>query len=936
MELFVKDDEVAAMQRNLALLQGEARLAQMVELAWHLRERDSARAKQLAQEVDAYLCQVGGAQTRHAIWLARLILLDAELHWLQANIEVAVVLAEQALQRFTELDDAAGCCDAHWLRAFLALDSGMPIKRDAELDAALQYAGTLHDSIRQQVMEATLARFAILRGVVAAEQRWGKQFHPDMGPLPAAVACWAHDYLGMAAVQHGDYGSSAVFFMRSQEAAQQTGQIRRAINAQCNVAEAYTNLNDSYSALEWMQNALAVARQVGWPWSIGGCLYQLGESLRRMGRLDEAQQLLDEALLIMQPLANSRSFAIAMQYQADLLLDRQQYQAAHDMFVGLEARGKALRQFNLQIVGKRGQAHALSHLGQPERALAAAQEAWELARKTSDAHRQISVLEVLATIHSQYALPVAHPITEASPTLHYLLLAQQVARTIEGYRIPASLYDSLAQAYAVIGQHVKAYEMAMEAIGAYRRSHNQEATHRAIAVQVQRQTERAHAEGEHHRQLALAEARRAELLQQNSNTLEILGTVGQEITAQLDRKAVFQSLYRHTQGLLDMNTFVIYRADSESATLELAFGMENGQPLPGDTVALANAQAGSARCARERRMIQIDYPDSADEANLIPGTLANRSVLFAPLLVATRLLGVMSVQALQDGVYGAREQMIFRTLSAYGAIALDNAEAYDRLRQAQTQLIAHEKMAALGALVAGVAHELNTPLSNSMMMASALQERTDSLELLMRQHSLHQSDLQDYLADAQQATTLIMRGLSNAAKLVNSFKQVAVDRATAQRRQFDLAQTCDEVVATMMRQVRADGHHFDLDVNAGITMVSYPGALGQVIGNLINNALLHAFDGRVGGRISLLARPRGASRVIIEFRDNGCGIAKAHLARIFDPFFTTKMGQGSNGLGLSVSYNIVTSLLDGEITVQSTEGEGCVFTLDLPLVTQEK
>ncbi len=936
MELFVNDDEVAVMERHMAQLQGESRLAQMVELAWHLRERDSARAKQLAHEVDTYLCQVGGAQTQHAIWLARLILLDAEINWLQANIDVAIVLAEQALQRFTELDDAAGCCDAHWLRAFLAVDAGMPIKRDAELDAALQYAAILHDSVRQQVMEATLARFAILRGSVAAEQRWGKQFHADMAPLPTAVATWAHDYLGMVAVLQGDYGRSAVFFMHAQEAAQQSGQIRRAINAQCNVAEAYTNLNDSYSALEWMQNALVLARQTGWPWSIGGCLYQLGESLRRMGRLDEAQQLLDEALLIMRPLANSRSYAIALQYQADLWLDRKLYQAAHDMFVELEARGRALRQSNLQIVGKRGQAHALSHLGQPEQALAAALGAWDLARKTNDAHRQISVLEVLATIHRLYDLPPAQPIAEASPSLHYLLLAQQVAAGIEGYRIPAGLYDALAQAYAAVGQHVKAYELAMQAIFSYRHSHTQEATHRAIAVQVQRQTERAQAEGERHRQLALAEARRAELLQQNSNTLEILGTVGQEITAQLDRKAIFHALYRHAQELLGLDTFAIYRADSENGTLELAFGMEQDRPLPSDTVQLDDPEAGSARSARERRLIGVDFPEGGNPATLVPGTLANRSVLFAPLVAAARLLGVMTVQTLAVGTYGAREQMIVRTLSAYGAIALDNAEAYDRLRQAQSQLIAHEKMAALGALVAGVAHELNTPLSNSMMMASALQERTDSLELLMRQHSLHQSDLQDYLRDAQQATTLIMRGLSNAAKLVNSFKQVAVDRATAQRRPFDLAQTCDEVVATMMRQIRADGHQFDLDVNANISMVSYPGALGQVIGNLINNALLHAFDGRVGGRISLSARPRGANRVVIEFRDNGVGIAKAHLARIFDPFFTTKMGQGSNGLGLSVSYNIVTSLLDGQITVQSTEGEGTVFILDLPLVTPEK
>ncbi|MEN9867148.1 MAG: hypothetical protein RL748_2738 [Pseudomonadota bacterium] len=190
--------------------------------------------------------------------------------------------------------------------------------------------------------------------------------------------------------------------------------------------------------------------------------------------------------------------------------------------------------------------------------------------------------------------------------------------------------------------------------------------------------------------------------------------------------------------------------------------------------------------------------------------------------------------------------------------------------------------------------------------------------------------------DAQQATSLIMRGLSSAADLVNSFKQVAVDRATAQRRIFDLHQTLHEIATTMMRKIRPLGHDIELDIPPEIEMNSYPGPLGQVVASMINNALLHAFDGVDHGHMRLSALQLETGRVQIQFRDDGVGIPEQNISRIFDPFFTTKMGQGGNGLGLNICYNIVNTLLNGSITVQSVVGEGTCFTMDLPLTAPEQ
>jgi signal transduction histidine kinase len=299
------------------------------------------------------------------------------------------------------------------------------------------------------------------------------------------------------------------------------------------------------------------------------------------------------------------------------------------------------------------------------------------------------------------------------------------------------------------------------------------------------------------------------------------------------------------------------------------------------------------------------------------------------------VLGVMTVQSVHSHAYAERERMIFRTLCAYGAIALDNADAYRRLQDTRQQLVSREKLAALGAMVAGVAHELNTPIGNSLMMASTMLGKTDDLIRSLEQHTMRRAELVRYLALAREASELIMRGLNSAADLVQSFKQVAVDRTTAQRRTYDLQQVCHEIVATVKNLVKRLGHTIDLDVPSGIIMEGYPGPLGQVIANFINNSLLHGFDGSSGGQIVLKARAAANGRVSIHFIDNGSGIREENLTRIFDPFFTTKMGQGGSGLGLSVSYNIVTSILDGQISVYSVVGAGTTFVLDLPLVAQQ-
>ncbi len=420
-------------------------------------------------------------------------------------------------------------------------------------------------------------------------------------------------------------------------------------------------------------------------------------------------------------------------------------------------------------------------------------------------------------------------------------------------------------------------------------------------------------------------------LAQSADTLRELDHIGRDITANLDLQTAFETVHQHVMRLLDAPSLIIFRYNEELMQLELAFGREHGHALPSHTIALNSATSSSARTARERHEILIEVMPDPGNPDAVRTSRNLMTALYVPLIVDHRLLGVMSMQSGLPQAYGERERLIFRNLCAYTAIALDNANAYHRLQEAQDKLVEQEKLAALGSLVAGVAHELNTPIGNSILMLSAMQGKTQEFSAKVESGQLRRSDLDDFLDDTNEASRVIMRGLSSAADLVSSFKQVAVDRTTAHQRLFNLGHTSHEIIATMMNQIRLAGHQIELDMADDIMLDSYPGPYGQVIANFINNALLHAFDEGTRGNMRLSARIEGQERVIIEFRDNGKGIEPNHLKRIFDPFFTTKMGQGGSGLGLSISYNIVTSLLGGSIRVESAPGMGTCFIMDLPL-----
>lgn len=254
------------------------------------------------------------------------------------------------------------------------------------------------------------------------------------------------------------------------------------------------------------------------------------------------------------------------------------------------------------------------------------------------------------------------------------------------------------------------------------------------------------------------------------------------------------------------------------------------------------------------------------------------------------------------------------------------------LKLAQNQLVQSEKLAALGSLVAGIAHELNTPVGNGLTTASSLDYRVKEFSVLF-ENGMKRSDLKGFLDSTRQATDLLLRNLSRAGALVESFKQIAVDQTSSLRRKFSLSTTIAEILLTLQPTLSVSRCSIKASIANDLSLDSYPGPLGQVLTNLINNAIVHGFDsGRLPGNIWIHSESIDNEHLALYVKDDGCGIQAADLGRIFEPFFTTRFGQGGSGLGLHIVHNIVTGLLGGQIDVSSNLGEGSTFTLRLPLV----
>jgi len=260
----------------------------------------------------------------------------------------------------------------------------------------------------------------------------------------------------------------------------------------------------------------------------------------------------------------------------------------------------------------------------------------------------------------------------------------------------------------------------------------------------------------------------------------------------------------------------------------------------------------------------------------------------------------------------------------------ESRRAQEMIRDQQDQLLESERMAALGGLVAGVAHEINTPVGIGVTAASHLRDKVARYRELYEAGRLRRSEFEAFLDDSGESAKMILSNLEKAAQLIQGFKGVAVDQTGEGQRSFDLKQYLEEVLLSLRPEFRRTGHSVTLSCDEGILVDSYPGAVSHTITNLVMNSLIHGFDGREGGQIRIEAHADGETATLV-FSDDGIGMTPEIRKQIYDPFFTTRRGQGGSGLGMHVVYNSVTKSLDGSISCTSSPGEGTTFTIEFPL-----
>jgi signal transduction histidine kinase len=376
---------------------------------------------------------------------------------------------------------------------------------------------------------------------------------------------------------------------------------------------------------------------------------------------------------------------------------------------------------------------------------------------------------------------------------------------------------------------------------------------------------------------------------------------------------------------------------------------KHNQPLEGllPLIPLDDPESPEARCVRE------NGPTRCTGRSLIPGK-ASGTILCLPLRYLTDTVAVLTLEN-RRGPVSRRGQRFLEELSPFYAVFIKNilhredledtvtkktgelkkknrelTATIQRLNETREQLITSEKMASLGKLVAGVAHEINTPVGSSLTGITHLSALTKNIGHLLESDELSREDLDEYLSESRESARLIEQELQRASQLIRSFKQVSADRSSQVKRVFEVRGYMMDIMLSMRNLLKKRRVQLLLDCPEGIVLESYPGSFSQILNNLIMNSLVHAYGDEDTGTMRIRIRSENDD-LVLTFTDDGRGIPEKIQKKIFEPFFTTAHDRGGTGLGLNIIYNIVTNTLCGRILCESREQEGTTFEIRFPI-----
>lgn len=470
-------------------------------------------------------------------------------------------------------------------------------------------------------------------------------------------------------------------------------------------------------------------------------------------------------------------------------------------------------------------------------------------------------------------------------------------------------------------------------------------------VQFTNRLERAIAERTRSLEREVSERRRGEILQRALFEISALSVRG------IDPGAFYGEAHRILAGLLYAKNLIVtlyHEADNEFSYPY--FADEKDDPLPpGFRRPTGYGITGFILTSRQPQLIDQARYRLLVEQGAVHSALGNvdfHSLIGAPMLYQGKLQGVIILQS-YDPTIGysntdldlltfvaehiaaalTRKQTDDSLLAASASIREKNNElqqTLEHLHLAQDELVRREKLASLGALVAGVAHEINTPIGVAITAASHLGDQVKQITKLRQTEKLTAGHLESFETMAIESSSMVLRNLQRADELVRSFKQVAVDQSSDQRRSFNLRDYIEEILSSLQPKLKLTKHKIIVACPDDIVVDTNPAAIYQTLVNLVMNSLIHGFEHIQEGEIRVDASLKDES-VLLVYSDNGCGMSEEVLSQIFDPFFTTRRGRGGTGLGMHIVYNLVTQMLKGKIQVNTKLGKGTRTFILFPL-----
>lgn len=678
MDYFATQEQVGRLEQALASAPANERAARLVELSWHLRQRDSVRAEALAREAEAGECDERAR--------ARAIATLAECAILLMRVEDAQRLAEQAAEAYRRLDDMRGIGDVAMIAARVAEARGNRPAEIACYEEALDAYRASRDGERLGHARAA-ALIATSMGDPVGMAAELAAIRADAKPMTPALAAHLRYVEGIVSFQRGEFLPAATALDAASRETTEHGLMDFAFRAEAGLVAAHSNLGDREASCILAERALGRARELGWPRAIGHSLANFARQLHSAGEHERAVELLLEAREVLESHPRARVFAIASYYLGDAQLALGRHAEALENLELAEGLMRDLGAHPEVACLKAISAQALCRLGRAADAVARAQSALDLARSIRSKLWEVEALRALAEVHATHAGAIAGG--DPAFARELLLKALSVVDEIGGHHEKSEIYTELAHAHEAAGDAPGALAAERAARAEDLREQNRRASNRLLLARERQETERQRVEAELQRSLAAAQAERAGVAEEALRTLDELRQVGQDIAAELEPAAMLKVLERHLARLADVSLVAVFVFDARGGNLT-RHAIERGRALPEKTIALENLESYAARAARTRTELYIEAEEGTRASTRIAGTEATRSIWFGPMTRGEELHGVLSVQSPRLGAYGPREKLIFRTVAGYAAVALANARIHGELEQKHRRLIETE------------------------------------------------------------------------------------------------------------------------------------------------------------------------------------------------------------------------------------------------------